>query len=249
MTLLPWPELLGVALTVLLAYSVFGLTGFGANVVALPLLAHVLPLKFAVPMLLVLDLFTASALGLKNRKRIQWHEMQRLLPWLLLGMLIGVTLLSKAPESVLLGCLGTFVLAYAGWSLLSKGPPRPTSTRWALPAGLVGGTFTALFGTGGPVYTLYLARRLADVADLRATLGGIVFGSALVRLVLFTAGGFYSQAGLLTLAAVLVPCAFAGYLIGSRMHTRLSPQRLVQAVWLLLVVSGSSLLLRSWRGG
>ena len=53
MTLLPWPELLGVALTVLLAYSVFGLTGFGANVVALPLLAHVLPLKFAVPMLLV----------------------------------------------------------------------------------------------------------------------------------------------------------------------------------------------------
>lgn len=246
---LPWPELLGMAVTVVLAHSVFGLTGFGANIVALPLLVHVLPLKFVVPMLLVLDLFTASLLGLKNRQRIQWPELLRLLPWLLAGMVIGATLLAKAPESWLLGCLGVFLLLYASWSLLNKSKPQPSSTRWAAPAGLVGGTFTALYGTGGPIYTLYLARRLADVVALRATMGGLVFGTALVRLGLFTGGGFYSQPGLLRLAAILLPCALAGYLLGSRLHGKLPTQRLVQAVWVLLVFSGLSLLWRVWRGG
>ena len=53
---LPWLTLLGLALTVVLAYSVYGLSGFGANIAAMPLLAHMLPLRFAVPMLVLLDL-------------------------------------------------------------------------------------------------------------------------------------------------------------------------------------------------
>jgi len=50
--------------------------GFGANLVALPLLAHVMTLRFAVPMLLVLDLFSASALGVKNRLLIDKGELR-----------------------------------------------------------------------------------------------------------------------------------------------------------------------------
>jgi uncharacterized membrane protein YfcA len=44
----PWPTLLATAFIVLLAYSVYGLTGFGAAIVGIPLLAHFYPLRFAV---------------------------------------------------------------------------------------------------------------------------------------------------------------------------------------------------------
>lgn len=242
---LPWLTVLSAALIVTVAYTVYGLTGFGAAIIAIPLLAHFFPLRFAVPMILVFDLFAGFLLGLKNRRHLDRQELLRLLPYLLLGMAAGVTLLVQASERWLLIVLGTFVLGYAGWSLLSKAVPALVSPRWAVPAGMIGGAFTALYGTGGPIYMIYLARRLPDKAVLRATIGVLIFGTALVRLALFTGSGFYRQPGLLPLAFALLPCALLGYLAGSHLHARLSTQRVVQAVWLLLIAGSTSLL---WHG-
>ena len=242
---LPLTTLLAAAAIVTLGYTVYGLTGFGAAIVAIPLLAQFFPLRFAVPMMLVFDLFAGLLLGLKNRKQLSRAELLRLLPILAIGMLAGVSLLVQVNERWLLMGLGTFVVAYAAWSLLSRAMPTPISSRWAVPAGLIGGAFTALYGTGGPIYTIYLARRLPDKAQLRATIGVLIFCTALIRLVLFTGGGFYTQAGLLPLAFALLPCALIGYLLGSRLHARMPTQRAVQAVWALLIVGGTSLLLRA----
>ena len=242
---LPWPTLVAVGLIVTLGYTVYGFTGFGASIVAVPLLAHFLPLRFAVPMMLVFDLLAGVLLGLKNRGHVDRRELLRLLPFLLTGMLIGAALLAKAPDRWLLVVLGGFVFGYASLNLLRRSNPALISTKWAMPAGVAGGVFTALYGTGGPIYTMYLARRLADKSVLRATIGTLILIAALARLVLFTASGFYSQRGLLPLAFSLVPCALAGYLAGSHLHVRLPARRVAQGIWLLLVAAGASLL---WRG-
>ena len=47
------------------------------------------------------------------------------------------------------------------------------------------------------------------------------------------------------LAFALLPCALIANLAGTHLHPRLPTQRAVQAVWLLLIVGGASLL---WRG-
>ena len=242
---LPLTTLLAAAAIVTLGYAVYGLTGFGSAIVAMPLLALFFPLRFAVPMMLVFDLFAGLLLGLKSRQHLSKAELLQLLPIVAVGMLAGVTLLVRAPERWLLIGLSAFVIAYAAWSLLSRVVPTPVSRRWAFPAGLIGGAFTALYGTGGPIYTIYLARRLPDKAQLRATIGVLIFGTALIRLVLFTGSGFYTQAGLLPLAFALLPCALIGYGLGSRLHARMSTQRAMQAVWGLLIVGGASLLLRA----
>ncbi len=245
MTDLSWTALTSIALIVMLGYTVYGITGFGASIVAVPLLAHFLPLRFAVPMMLVFDLFAGVLLGLKNRQQLARAEVLRLLPFLLVGMAIGATLLAKASDRWLLLLLGTFVLGYAAFNLLRKPRLRTISTRWAVPAGAVGGVFTALYGTGGPLYTMYLARRLPDKYVLRATIGILILITAFVRLALFTGSGFYAQPGLLPLAFALVPFALTGYLAGAHLHKRLAPERAIQAVWLLLLAGGASLILRS----
>lgn len=244
MTALSPPELAAVCAAITLAYTVFGFGGFGANLVALPMLAHVMSLRFAVPMLLVLDLFSATLMGVKNRPLIDLGELKRLAPTLLVGMGLGLVVLQYAAEHWLLVLLGVFVGGFALWSLFGKVPHRPASPRWAWPAGLAGGIFSAMFGTGGPVYTLYLACRIIDTARLRATIGALILGSALVRLVLFTGSGFFAQPGLLMLAALLVPCALVGYVIGSRVHARLPQAQVRRAIWVLLLVSAGSLLVR-----
>jgi uncharacterized membrane protein YfcA len=108
----------------------------------------------------------------------------------------------------------------------------------------VGGAFSTVFGTGGPVYTLFLANRITDTDRLRATLGTVILVSALVRLVLFTGSGFLMQPGLPLLAAMLVPCALAGYAIGSRVNARMPQARVRRVIWMLLLAASASLLLR-----
>ena len=249
---LPWPDLAAVAIAVALGYTLFGFGGFGANIVALPLLAHFMPLRFAVPMMLALDLTAAAFLGLKNRHLIERTELLRLLPWLLVGMFIGATLLARADERWLLALLGAFVLAMAAWSLAGSaaGTARePVASGWAVPTGLVGGVFSALFGSGGPLYTTYLARRIHDPARLRASVATLIFGAAAVRGVLFVSNGLMMQPGLLASSAALLPGAAVGYFVGGRLHARLPAARVRQGVWLLLLASGASLLWRSLARG
>jgi uncharacterized protein len=59
-SLSPWLWVAAPA-AVLLAYTVFGLTGFGATAVSVPLLAHWLPVSFLVPLTVLLDTVAASA--------------------------------------------------------------------------------------------------------------------------------------------------------------------------------------------
>jgi uncharacterized protein len=240
-----WTTLLATAFIVLLAYSVYGLTGFGAAIVGIPLLAHFYPLRFAVPMMLVFDLCAGLMFGLRDRKQVSRPELQWLAPFVLLGMALGIVLLINVNERWLLMVLGTFVLVYAVRNLLKKNATQPISRRWALPAGVIGGSLTSMFGTGGPIYVLYLAGRITDVSVLRASLGVLIFSTALVRLGLFTGSGFYNQPSLLPLAFALAPLGFLGYWLGSRLHARLPAKRASQAVWLLLIGGGASLLWRS----
>jgi uncharacterized membrane protein YfcA len=237
--------LLALVLVIVLAYTVYGLTGFGSSITAIPLLAQLIPLRLAVPMMLVFDLAVGVLMGVANRRIIERREVGRLLPWMLAGMALGVTLLVKAPERALLLLLGAFVLAYSAWSLLLRIPPRPISERWAAPFGAFGGIFTALYGTGGPVYTIYLARRISDTAVLRATNSGLILVAALCRLVLFSGLGLYGQPQLLPLATVLLPFALLGLFVGHRLHRRLPDRHVVRIIWVILIAGGIGLL---WRG-
>ena len=88
---LPLDTIASAVLIIVLAYTVFGLTGFGSSITAMPLLAHLFPLRFAVPLMLIFDLSAAMLLGLKNRSAVDRRELLRLVPFMLVGMALGVT--------------------------------------------------------------------------------------------------------------------------------------------------------------
>lgn len=233
------------AVIVTLAYIIFGLTGFGASITGVPLLVHFIPLKLAVPLMMVFDLCAGLLVGLRNREAVARKELLRIVPFALLGMVLGVTLLVRAPERALLLALGIFVLAYSAWSLLLRPGFRMIAPAWCAPLGTAGGVFTALFGTGGPIYTIYLARRVEDKRALRATISTLIFCSSLARLALFTGAGLLAQNNMIALACLLLPCALVGLHIGNHLHNRLPVARVTQAVWALLILGAVGLILRS----
>jgi uncharacterized membrane protein YfcA len=235
-------------LIALLAYTVYGLTGFGSTVIAVPLLALIVPLKFAVPLMLLLDLVFGSWAGVRFRRHAQYREIGLLLPFTLVGMIAGVTLLVTLNERVLLGVLGVCVLGYGAYCLSQPMAGNRIGRAWAVPLGLVGGIFGAMFGTGGPVYVIYLAARIPDKSELRATMATVIFISGLLRLVLFGTTGLLQQNGLWLAWAMLLPVGVLGVWLGNRLHHALPAASILRMVYGLLVLAGVSLMLRVAAG-
>jgi uncharacterized protein len=241
----PPPEvLLLAALIVAATYCVFGMTGFGSTVLALPLLAHLVPLKFAVALMLLLDLTASLALISRARGAVRKDELLRIVAFLFAGMALGVTLLIKLPERPLLVTLGVFLLAYAAWCLAGRRTGGTLAAAWAAPIGLAGGAFSALFGTGGVLLVVYFAGRIADKSELRATTAAGILVSSGTRAALFGATGLLAQDGLLLSALALLPSVFIGLLVGHRLHDRVNPKIVLKIVYALLLASGVSLLAR-----
>src|SRR3954453_3670684 len=75
-TMSPDPQLIIIApLVVAGAFVIFGITGFGSTIVAVPLLAHLMPLKFVIPMFVLLDFAAALRTGLKFRQSVAIGEL------------------------------------------------------------------------------------------------------------------------------------------------------------------------------
>jgi uncharacterized protein len=243
---LPLELLAPAALVIAGGYLVFALTGFGSTVLVLPVLVHFVPLKFAVPLLLLLDLSAGVLLGARARQGIRFDELAWLAPFMLAGMAIGLTLLIRLAEAPLIATLGAFVLVYAAWGLAARRAALPALARaWCAPIGFAGGAFSALFGTGGVLVAVYTAGRIRDKAELRATNAAAIVLTALVRVALFAAAGLLAQEGLLLAAALLFPAMLIGFAAGNRLHASVSAAAVVRVVYALLIVSGVSLVLRA----
>jgi uncharacterized membrane protein YfcA len=223
-------------------YTVFGLTGFGSAIVSMPLLTQVMPLHHAVPLMLVCDMISGFLLGASSRSNVSTPELRRIMPWMMLGLLAGVALLIYVPERPMLILLGCGVLAYSLWRLRGGDTFRQLHPGWAIPLGLGGGSFTAMFGTGGPLYTIYLAGRLEDRNALRATVSTLIMFTGLSRLVLFTITGLLLQPAVLALAAWMVPCSLLGVRIGSWLRHRIPPVYIFRLLWTILIAGSVSLL-------
>jgi uncharacterized membrane protein YfcA len=216
--------------------------------VAIPLLAHLLPLQFVVPWILVLDFTASVVLGSRaaDRRAIRWSEIRWLLPGTVAGVLLGVTLLMSLPKPPLLAGLGVFVMAFGLRSLLYLHGSEPVTRWWAVPAGLIGGTVGAVFGTGGPPYVVYLTHRIHDKAALRATFSGLFMLDGGLRVIIFVVAGLLLQAHMLWACLLGLPVMALGLYSGHKVHVGLSQAQMVRIIGALLLMSGGSLLVRAW---
>jgi uncharacterized membrane protein YfcA len=210
-----------------------------------PLLAHLVPLRYLVPLLSLMDLLAALSVGLRTRRGVRWDELRRVVPFMVVGIVAGLGMLVYAPEKPLLAGLGLFLVAYSAYTLLRRGGPVELSHRWGPPAGFASGAFASMYGNGGLIMALYAGGRLRDKEELRATSAAVVAVNASVRVVLFGALGLLSQDGLLLSAALLVPSLLLGLFLGNRIHTAVSPATVLRAIYLVVAIAGAILLVRS----
>ena len=233
------------ALVVFVGYLIFGVTGFGASPITIPLLAHVLPLVFVLPLASILDLGSALALAFHTRRQADTRELLTLVPFTLVGLTLGVTLLVSLPRNATLLALGMFVCAYAVYVLVRRQAPRRLTRWWAAPAGLAGGVVGALFGMGGPPYVMYIAGRVPDPAAQRATISQMVILNVGLRVVAFALAGLLLSRALWIAVTILLPVAWIGVWVGNRLHVRAAPATVARVVAAALLLTGVTLIART----
>ncbi len=224
---------------------IFGITGFGAALVTIPLATHLVPLKFALALFVIVDLAAAVSVGLENPRNAVRREWTRLVPMILAGTALGVTLLVNLPRAVGMLLLGIFVIGFALYTLRPHARQRIVSSAWAWAAGFAGGITSTLFGAGGPPYAIYLSQRGLSKEQFRATLGLATLTSISVRLVAFVLTGLLLDAKVWLTALAAVPGCLLGIWIARRIFARISRDALMRAVALLLLATGASLIFRA----
>lgn len=241
----PWYVLAAIPFVIVAAYTVFGATGFGSSIIAVPMLAHWFPLTFAVPLVTTLDCVATANASLRQWRQADFREIGRLLPTLLAGIALGTTLLVRLPRGPALLALGVFVTAYGIYLLVGQREWNAMRPYWAWPIGLFGGAFSVMFGTGGPIYMIYLASRIHDKSALRATSSILITVSVFIRTGVFAVAGLLLDAPLLLSAALLLPLMFGGYFVGNRLHFALSRAGVLKLIAGLLAINGASLVVRA----
>lgn len=238
-------QLTACVVIIFFAYTIKGLSGFGSGLIAIPLLAFFLPLTIIVPLLGLLSYSGTIMQSIHLQKSVAWRDMLPLLPFSILGIGVAIWLLVNINELILVRSLGVFVLAYSIYSLLPLAV-YSGSRKWAILAGSFGGVVGALFGTGGPFYVLYLKLRGLDKAQFRATIAMIFLVDGGVRISGYAWSGLYTVQ-VLWMVLVLFPVLFAGMYVGNHLHVKIDQQRFNQIISVLLMVSGTMLLYKSFN--
>ena len=243
--LLPLGEVAALVVIAFAGALIFGLTGFGSALITIPLATQFVPLKFTLALFALADLACALSVGLENPKNALRAEWKRLVPMILVGTVLGVTLLLNLPRQAGMLMLGTFVLCYGLYSLLRRPGGKPVSIRWAWLAGLAGGITSAVFGAGGPPYVIYLSQRGLTKEQFRATLGLTTSTSISLRVVAFLITGLLLDPQVWMAAAAVVPAALAGIFVARKVFLKISREMLMRAIALMLLASGGSLIARA----
>jgi uncharacterized protein len=230
--------------TLVAAYIIFGIAGFGTALVAAPILAQAMPVASIVPLLALLDFAAAAISGYRLSDKIARTELVWLAPLMIVGSIIGVTLLISLPAKLMMLLLGVFAASYGSYGLLAPPIERKIGKAWVGLFAPIGGMFSAMFGSGGFVYAIYLSLRLDDKDAIRATQSTLIGLSTLTRVLLFLAVGIYSDPQLLLLALVSAPAMIIGLYAGHRVTLRMSREQFLRILHLLLIGTGMALVAR-----
>jgi uncharacterized membrane protein YfcA len=224
-----------------------GFTGFGFSLAAVPLLSLALPPGKVVPFVVVLQVIV-GVVGLRQAWPLcDWRAIGGLSPGLLVGIPIGLAVLTAFGSNALrlaIGCviIGSVLLLWRGFRL----PPRPSRVITAV-VGLVAGVMSGLASMGGPPIVVYLLALSHSAAVVRATSIVYFMMSAMLSLFLMSLSGLIDREILLWSVAS-VPVLLAGDHVGNWGFRRSRPHHHRITALVLLSILAVLLIARSLGG-
>lgn len=241
----PFFYLVAIPSVILIGISKSGFgTGIGSLAVPMIALSVTVPQAAALlmPVLLLADLLGMAAF----RKDFDRRLLQFLVPFALLGTVIGTLLFKVLDSHLVAGIVGLFTLLFLAQRLIS--PPQPNSVpppKWlgAVLATTSGFTSFIAHAGGPPVSAYVIPMRLKPVV-YTATMAFLFFVVNLSKWVPYAWLGLFDLRNLAT-SAVLLPFVPVGVWVGVRIARRISEKLFYRLVYCGMFLTGCKLV---WDG-
>jgi uncharacterized membrane protein YfcA len=220
-----------------------GISGFGAALGMVPLLALLLPTRVAVVTVVLTTLITNVPMSYSTRREADWATVAWVSAGAMVGLFPGLWLLYHLPSEVLRRLVGGVVIA----STALLGFARPRHSSWPPPlrvgAGVVSGVLNGAVSLGGPPVVLYFLWTTTTAETSRASFVAYFTVIQLVQLVALTWAGQVTLT-VLGWTAVVAPAMLAGTVAGSWLFRAGGHRHFRRISLLLLAVTGLAALLR-----
>ena len=211
-------------LTVLfLATFVRSAFGFGEALIAVPLLALIMPMNVAAPVAVLISITVAVIVLAQDWRHVHARSAGWLVLSTLVGTPLGLLLLTRVEGRIVKGCLGIFIVAFSVYSLLDRRRLTLEDDTWAWTFGFGAGVLGGAYGMNGPPLVMYGALRGWSPQRFRATLQGYFLPASLMSLAGYWLAGLWkpivTHYYLISLPAVLA-AIFLGRAFSGRMDER-----------------------------
>jgi len=240
-----WQWALAAFAALAIGISKTGVPGVGTPVV--PLLAAAFggrqSIGIMLPLLIMGDVFAVTW----YRRHAQWDKLVGLLPWVVVGLVIGagalqVTGKATGTRDILGQIIGWLVLIMLGVYFLQGRLGEkltPTSAVGTAATGVLAGFSTMVSNAAGPVMTIYLAAHKLPKNEFMGTIAWYFFIINLSKLPVYIALTAINPrrpivtVQSLTLNAILFPAILVGVLIGRWLLVRI-PQKAFEGALIVL---------------
>ncbi len=242
----PDPLALPVVGIVFVATLVRSTFGFGEALVAVPLLALIVPIRVAVPLATLLSVAIAGLILAQDWRHVHARSAWWLAVPTLFGIPLGLVLLTEVSPAAVKAVMAVVIIGFSGYCLFGPRTPRLADDRLAWVFGFGAGVLGGAYGMNGPPLVVYATLRGWSPGHFRATLQGYFLPASAVGMVGFWVAGLWVPDVTRYFLLSLAPAAVA-VLIGRAANRRLHPERFVLLVHAGLIGIGVLLLAQALR--
>jgi uncharacterized protein len=225
----------------LCAMFVQGAVGFGSALIAMPVLITLLGTDTAGPLFALIAQTAGIILLIRYHQHFQVRGLWRLFAASLCGIPLGILLVQRLDQTLALALLGVVMIIYALYSLFSVDVPLLKDRRWGFVFGFANGILHGAYNTGGPPLVIYGNAVRWSPTEFKTNLQTLFFINGLIVIGAHAFNGHYTSEVFRYYALLVIPM-IAGLLLGQQTDRVIAPARFRQAVLVLLIVLGLTLI-------
>src|SRR5215467_9833062 len=212
--------------------------GFGEALVAVPLLALLMPVEVAAPLAVLLSITVAAVVIVQDWQHVQVRSAGWLIVFTVFGIPVGLLLLTTVAEAIIKAILGVVVIVFALYCLFRRSQIELKTDRLAWFFGFSAGVLGGAYGMNGPPLVVYGALRRWSPEQFRATLQGYFLPASLVGMAGYWLAGLWVPAVTRYFLLSLLP-AMAAIFLGRAVNQRLDGGRFLRYIHVGLITVGA----------
>lgn len=238
------PLLLALAVVAIIFFASFtqSVVGFGTAMAGMPLMVGVLGIAISAPLIAMVGLTLEVVMVLNYRQSVSLAVMWRLIAAAVVGIPLGIYAVRRIDEETVLTVLGVVIAGYAIYGLLRLRLPELRSQLWAYGAGFLSGILGGAYNTAGPPVVIYGHCKRWPPEEFRGNLQGFFLVIDVLVVANHAILGNVTPEVWRTYLIALAPLLL-GFVIGTRLATRINPDLYSRIVLVMLVILGVRLIL------